>query len=398
MTHEDLERIQMTIPSGSNVIFVDIGTESLETLEFWDVNQISILDHHSRPKERELAKNIQLFNPLTFTDDLSVQISSSALSYYIGTSISAENTYLSLFAIIGALGERSTLNGAFKNIIKVAKRLKLISNDKAVWFPDRSLPIASVLQNAGLSRLNTREQVEGFLKRLDIPLSAEEYSRPFYNLSESENRRLISELTTNYGIDPKDIIKHDYQIINEPVISLRDARTFAAKLNIFGWLQRPDIGVALCLGDREEVLREAISVEEEYNGIIQKELDWVTFEKKSQKFKALYFFDGRKSGITVPILAPLINTLGKRRDLLPKPVLGCARTYSGEIMIRVTNSHALGTDLDCQNLIKTMKGFMGSKARLTRSSVGTYGLIAPEGELSSLIRRTDNHLAENMRT
>ncbi|MFW9855895.1 MAG: hypothetical protein ACFFFG_12610 [Candidatus Thorarchaeota archaeon] len=395
MTHADLEKIEMTLPSGSNVIFIDIGTENLETLEFWDVNQVYILDHHSRPKERELAKNVQLFNPLIFTNDMTVQISSSALSYYIGTSISSKNTYLSIFVIIGTLGERSTLNGAFRNIIKEAKRFKLISNDKAVWFPDRSLSITSVLQNAELPRLNTREQVEEFLKRLDIPILAKEKSRSFYDLSESENRRLISELTTNYGINPKNLIKHDYQIINEPVASLRDARTFAAKLNIFGWLQRPDIGLALCLGDREEALRDAISVEEEFNGIMQKELDWVTFEEKSQKFKAIYFFDGRNSGITVPILAPLINTLGKRRELLPRPVLGCVRTKLGEIMIRVTNSHSLGTNFDCQNLINTMKGFMGPKARLSRSSIGTYGLIVPEGELSSLVKRTDNYLAEN---
>jgi RecJ-like exonuclease len=398
LTSDYLEKVQMALSRGSNVIFVDIGTDWLKMLEYWDMDQIYILDHHSRPSETELPENIQLFNPFLLSNGIASQISSSALCYYIATRISSKNTNLAIFAIIGTLGERSTLSGAINGIVKVAKSLKIISNDKAVWFPNRSQSISSVLQQAGLPNLNKRKQVEKLLKRLDIPLLVKKSSRSFYSLTENENRRLISELTTSYGMDPKEIIKHDYQIINEPVPSLRDARTFATKLNIFGWLRRPDIGLALCLGDRGEALRDAISVEEEFNKRMQKELETATFEEKNQKFKAFYFFDGRTSAITTPMLVPVINTLGKRRDLLPKPILGCVRIKSGDVMIRATNSHALGANFDCQDLVKTMRDFLGIKAKLIRSSIGTYGLIVPEDDISLLIRRTEKYLTENMRS
>jgi RecJ-like exonuclease len=398
LTSDYLEKVQMALPRESNVIFVDIGTEWLKMLEYWDMNQIYILDHHSRPQETEFPQSIQLFNPFLLSNDIVSQISSSALCYYIATSISSENTNLPLFAIIGTLGERSTLTGSISRIVQVAKNSEIISNDKAVWFPDRSQSISLVLQRAGLPNLNKREQVEELLKRLNIPLLVKKNSRSFYSLTENENRRLISELTTSYGMDPKEIIKHDYQIINEPVPSLRDARSFARKLNIFGWLRRPDIGLALCLGDREEALRDAISVEEEFNKRIQKELDTATFEEKNQKFKAFYFLDGRSSSMTAPLLAPVINTLGNRRDLLPKPILGCVKIKSGDIMIRAMNSHSLGANFDCQNLVKTMRDFLGIKARPIRSSIGTYGLIVPEGDFSLLIKRTEKYLTENMRS
>lgn len=398
LSHNYLEKLQKALPRASTVIFVDIGTDALKILEYWDMDQIYILDHHSRPQKIEVSEHIRLLNPYVYSNDDALQITSAALSYYVGTSISPENTRLAPFAIIGALGERSTLTGATSRIVKAAKSLKLISNDKAVWFPDRFQSIISVLQQAGLPKLDTREQVEGLLRRLDIPLLTKKSPRSFYSLTESENRRLISELTTSFGMDPKEIIKHDYQILNEPVPSLKDARTVATKLNICGWLQRPDVGLALCLGDREDALRDFRSVEEEFKQRIQKVLDWATLEENLQDLNAIYFLDGRKSIITAPMLAPLINTLGIRRDFLPKPILGCVVISPGDVVVRAKNSYALGTNFDCQNLVKTMRDFLGSKARLVRSSAGTYGLIIPVADLKDLIRRIDKLLTEEMRT
>ena len=69
------------------------------------------------------------------------------------------------------------------------------------------------------------------------------------------------------------LIGHIYVLnAEEPWTALRDAREFAVVLNSTGRMDRPSLGIAVCMGDRKAALEEANKVLEEYRKSINKYL------------------------------------------------------------------------------------------------------------------------------
>jgi len=62
----------------------------------------------------------------------------------------------------------------------------------------------------------------------------------------------------------------------EPWTPLRDAREFAVLLNATGRMDKPSLGVAICMGDRGTALEQANTVLGEYRRTISKYLGWLT--------------------------------------------------------------------------------------------------------------------------
>jgi RecJ-like exonuclease len=82
------------------------------------------------------------------------------------------------------------------------------------------------------------------------------------------------------------LIGHVY-ILNreEPWTPLRDAREFAVLLNATGRMDKPSLGVSICMGDRFSALEEANKVLEEYRRTLNKYLGWVM--EKPERMKEL---------------------------------------------------------------------------------------------------------------
>ena len=108
-------------------------------------------------------------------------------------------------------------------------------------------------------------------------------------------------------VDSKEIYKHDYQLINEKNISIRDARVFASRLNACGRLNRPDIGIALCMGDRQQALNELGPITKEYSKKIGEGIQYFLSEGKIQDKTEIYFLDGRNF-VDERIDSPLLST------------------------------------------------------------------------------------------
>jgi len=61
----------------------------------------------------------------------------------------------------------------------------------------------------------------------------------------------------------------------EPNTALQDAREFAVVLNSAGRMDRPSLGIAICMGDRKAALEESNKILEDYRKNINKYLGWV---------------------------------------------------------------------------------------------------------------------------
>ncbi|MFX1505575.1 MAG: DHH family phosphoesterase, partial [Promethearchaeota archaeon] len=299
LEYETLDNLKTTLPQKSTVIFSDLGTGVAEAFLQWDQSQdIFILDHHLPTSNIEFSGNIHHLNPHFYSINGTTELSGAGVAYFVSIQISQVNKKLAPLAIIGALGDRqdqgeqSSLIGLNKLIVEDAKELKLVSDDVSVWFFDRTRSIISILRQTEFLPFENELEIRAFLDGIDVLYLKEDNIRPFYDLNEEECRCLASELIVQYDIDPNDIYKVDYQLNKEEINFLRDARVFATNLNACGRIQQPDIGISLCLGDRQTALRDLHLIKKEYSKRIAEYLTWAN--QNLQELEAIHLLDGRE--------------------------------------------------------------------------------------------------------
>jgi RecJ-like exonuclease len=93
------------------------------------------------------------------------------------------------------------------------------------------------------------------------------------------------------------LIGNVYVLVHEqPSTSLRDAREFSVVLNSTGRLDRPSLGIAVCMGDRGAALGEANQVLENYRRDINRYLGWVMEKpERMREFENVYVVYGENA-------------------------------------------------------------------------------------------------------
>jgi single-stranded-DNA-specific exonuclease len=274
------------------VIFTDFGSGYLELLnEKIPDSKVLILDHHQVNGDVENENFVQV-NPHLYGIDGATEVSGSGVAYFVAKAVNAENMDLAPIALVGALGdmqdknEQRQLHGLNALIVEDAVAAKLVTVEKDLTFFGRETrPIHRALASAttpfipGLS--GEEDKSLAFLASLDIKLKEGEKWRALRDLSEEEKKKLSSALADHLiarGLhaDVDSLIGNIYVLAKEePWTPLRDAREFAVILNSTGRLDRPSLGIAICMGDRGAALEEANRVLEDYRKSISTYLSWV---------------------------------------------------------------------------------------------------------------------------
>lgn len=400
LEYETLNKFRTVLPHGSTIIFLDIGTGIIEDFLNWHNSyEIFILDHHTPTSEVELPKRIKFLNPHNFSINGTTDISGAGVVYFVSKQINSKNIDLAPLAIIGALGDRqdqgkkSSLTGINEIIVNDAKMGELISDNISVWFFDRCRPIISILKRADFIGFENELEIRAFLDKLDIKYRNGEKQRLFYDLSEEECRRLASELIVKHSVDPDEIYKRDYQLINEKIEVLRDARVFATKLNACGRSQHPDVGISLCLGDRQSALRELNLIEKEYSKMIAEGMKWALSTDHLKELTGIYFLDGRRN-INEKIIGTICSILSSRKETEIKPILGCTQTTTNKIKISMRLSRFQTKKIDLSYLLKQVMEEMGQKFEVGGHATAA-GAMIPEEFLDDFVTQV-NQLIERM--
>jgi single-stranded-DNA-specific exonuclease len=281
------------------VVFTDFGSGYLDLLnEKVPEVKVVILDHHQITGEVENENFVQV-NPHLFGIDGAIDVSGSGVAYFAAKAVSAENVDLAPMALVGALGDMQDKNEDRQLnalIVKDAVDAKLVTVKKDLTFFGRETrPIYRALAATttpfipGLS--GEEDKSLAFLASLDIKPKDGERWRALRDLSEDEKKKLCSALadyliSRGLHADVDSLIGNVY-VLNreEPWTPLRDAREFAVVLNSTGRLDRPSLGIAICMGDRATALEEANRVLEDYRRNISKYLGWVM--EKPERLKEL---------------------------------------------------------------------------------------------------------------
>jgi len=364
--------------SPSLVVFTDLGSGYLDMMEkhLSHIDTV-VLDHHL-PVEAHPPKLIHI-NPIGHGLDGSREISGAGLAYLLARALNGGNLDLSVFGVIGALadqqdkGEKRTFLGLNLDIEREAREAGLLETKvDLIFYGYETRPLAQAIartMSPFLPGLSGREDKSvALLQEIGIELKHEGRWRAVRDLAEDERRLLFSQLS-KYLLSEgckSDLI---YELTGtiyllpkeEPRTPLRDGREYASLLNACARMEKPSLGISICLGDRGKSFEEAENLFNEYRRKIAEYLDWVQEVGRIEEKRNIYVLragsgiDDRIIGVVASILLTT-SLLGK-----PKPIVATATSEDGLIKVsaRATEEMAkAGLDLG-EAMMKAAEKFSG---------------------------------------
>jgi RecJ-like exonuclease len=340
------------------VWFTDLGSSI--SADSNGINKI-ITDHHICPKNSDFPFHL---NPHLFNLDGSYEISGAGTTYLVSRSIDNKNVDLSTLAIVGACGDlqdrkHCKLFGKNQNILKDGEKTGLIRVKKDIrYFGRETRPVYKLLQYSNdpfIPTLSRREDAcISFLQELGILMKDGDNWRRWIDLSKNERRLIISNitellLTRGFGYRlAKRLIGEIYILDNEEEgTELHEAREFATLLNATARYGKPEVGINVCLGDRDEWLKKARKLLQGHRSNLIEGLQFAK-EEGIVKREMLQFFHAG-TGIRDTIVGIVTNMLLNSEETSSNlPLVGFAETENGDVKVSARGTHELvekGLDL-----------------------------------------------------
>jgi RecJ-like exonuclease len=353
-----IERIARS--SFDTVLFTDFGSGQLDVITEFDSFTPVIADHH-QPADAETEYHL---NPLLEGIDGASELSGAGASYVLARALGGEaNRDLAGLAVVGAVGDMQDgeggLSGANEALVEEGVAAGVLSEETDILLYGRQTrPLPKLLEYASEARIpgisNDESGAVSFLTDLDLDLKSGGEWRRWVDLTGDERRTLVNALlrhAISRGV-PADrvnaLVGTTYVLTDEePGTELRDVSEFSTLLNATARYERADVGLAVCLGDREGALDRARHLLRNHRRNLSEGLQWVktegvTVEEHVQWFDA----ESRIRETIVGIVAGMaVGSSGVRHDL---PIVAFADAGDGEIKVSARGSHALvrrGLDL-----------------------------------------------------
>jgi RecJ-like exonuclease len=332
---------EVTADKPNLVIMSDFGSGYLDLLnEKIPNNKIVILDHHQITGKQDNS-NFTMLNPHVYGIDGATEVSGSGVAYFAARAVDPANVDCAPVALIGALGdmqdkyEGRSLKGLNELIVNDAVSAGLLKVEKDLTFFGRETrPIHRMLATTtnpfipGLSGQET--EALNFVTNLGFPLKNGDKLRSLCDLNQDERKKLCTALADyllSKGLHTTvdNLIGNVYVLAKEePNTALRDGREFSVLLNSTGRMDRPSLGIAICMGDRKAALEDANKLLEDYRKSINKYLSWVAEKpERLREFQNIYVIYGENAineKIIGTVSSILVSTLANNL----KPLLAFA--------------------------------------------------------------------------
>ncbi len=275
-------------------IVTDLGGGFGESLDQNLGENWVVLDHHQiSEKEHD---NLRVINAWKYDIDGGVEVCAGGMAYLAALALDRKNSDLSALAVVAALGdrqdqgERKSFTGKNYEIANTAKELGLVDIDLdllLVGRETRPLPDALAFTSQPFIEGLTwnRDACLSLLNSSGIKLKEGGRWRVPAELSEDEKKLVIEEITKfTSGKNATDImselIGYTYTFPREDKRSfLRDGREFSTMLNSCGRISKSGVGMAICMGDRDKILREGESILAEYRKLIREYMNVLSNER-----------------------------------------------------------------------------------------------------------------------
>ena len=333
------------------VWFTDLG--SGVSTEFTEINKI-ITDHHTCPKDSDFSFHL---NPHLFGRDGSYDISGAGTTYLVSKALDLKNTDLSAQAIVGACGDLQDrkfcrLQGMNREILEDGVKAGVLQNKIDIrYFGRETRPISKLLQYSSdpiIPGLSGREDVcLSFLEDLNIKLKDGDYWRKWIDLDKKERQKIISSiaqmlLTKGFGHKIASRITGEVYVLSkeEQGTELHDAKEFATLLNSTARYGRHEVGLKVCLGDRDKWLKKALNLLRGHRHNLVEGLQFAKEEKIQRREFLQYFHAGE--GIRDTIIGIVTNMMLNSEDVdSDLPLIGFAITENGDVKVSARTTQAV---------------------------------------------------------
>lgn len=253
-----------------------------------------VLDHHQISDEEKENQNV--INAWNYGIDGGSEICAGGMAYLASVALDEKNSDLSAIAVVSALGdrqdqgERKSFVGKNFEIANVAKDEGLVDIDLDLLLVGRETrPLADALAFTSQPFIEgltwNRDTCFSLLNSSGIQLKDEGRWRVPAELNEEEKRQVIEAITKftsekNSTEIASELIGYTYTFPREDKLSfLRDGREFSTMLNSCGRINRSGVGMAVCMGDRNKILREAETILTDYRKMIKEYMNILSNER-----------------------------------------------------------------------------------------------------------------------
>ncbi|WP_339105497.1 DHH family phosphoesterase [Haloterrigena salinisoli] len=415
------------------VLFTDFGSGQLDIIgEHEDAGAFTpvIADHH-QPADRDTEFHL---NPLLFGIDGASELSGAGASYVLAraladtadrsaelrsdggmvtasgaTDVRADNRDLAALAVVGAVGDMQAsggeLHGANEKIVAEGVEAGVLETGKDLaLYGKQTRPLPKLLEYAtdvhipGIS--NDENGALRFLDGLDLELKRDGEWRRWSGLTNDEKQTVASALVkraVSTGVPATKIdqlVSTAYVLPEEPVgTELRDASEFSTLLNATARYERADVGLGVCLGDRDGALERARKLLRNHRRNLSEGIDLVTREGVTHEDHLQWFHAGDEIRETiVGIVAGM--AMGNEGISRSKPIVAFADKNEEEVKVSSRGTHNLvrqGLDLST---------VMGDASRAVGGDGGGHdvaaGATVPRGEEDAFIERADEIVGDQL--
>lgn len=333
------------------VWFTDLGS-SISNM-YPDLNKI-ITDHHECPDNSNKAFHL---NPHLFGIDGGFEISGAGATYLVSRELDKKNMDLSPLAIVGACGDLQDrrygkLMGLNRTILEDGEKIDSVKSITDIrYFGRETRPVYKLLQYANdpiIPGITGRESAcISFLEDLGIIMKDGDNWRKWIDLSKAERKLIISNiaqilLTKGFGAkNTKKIIGEVYVLEKELEGSeVHEAKEFATLLNSTARYGQYDVGLNVCLGNRDTYFKEAKNLLQGHRANLVEGLQFAKEEGITKREYLQYFHAG--TGIRDTIVGIVANMLLNQEDIsCDLPIIGFAEKDDGEIKVSARTTEDL---------------------------------------------------------
>jgi len=265
-------------------IITDLGSGSAKNLDGVIGDNWIVLDHHQIPDEE--IDNQNVINAWKFGIDGGTEICAGGMTYLASTALNKDNKDLSAMAVVSAIGDRQdqgekkSFIGENKKIVTTAKELGIVDVNLdllLVGRETRPLPDALAFTSQPFIEGLTwnRDACLAILNSAGIELKDGARWRVTADLDQDEKRSIIESITQfaqgkNATEIMDELIGYTYTFPREDRRSfLREGREFSTMLNSCGRIGKSGVGISICMGDRNNMLREGEKILGQYRSMIR---------------------------------------------------------------------------------------------------------------------------------
>ena len=275
-------------------IVTDLGGGFVKDLNQTLGDDWIVLDHHQISEEEKDNQNV--INAWKYGMDGGSEICAGGMAYLAAMSLDEKNSDLSEIAVVSALGDRQdqgdrkSFTGKNFEIANTAKELGLVEMDLDLLLVGRETrPLAEAIAFTSQPFIEgltwNKETCLSILKSSGIKLKEEGRWRVPAELNEEE-KKLVIKTITDFSPDKNttevmsELIGYTYTFPKEDKRSfLRDGREYSTMLNSCGRINRSGVGMAICMGDRNQVLSEGEGILTDYRKKIKEYMNILSNER-----------------------------------------------------------------------------------------------------------------------